>query len=338
MKDQQFEPENQIHWRMIRKEIPENCHQLFLPLYLMHPAAIKLRSYGVFMSGFSEAGSGFRITRYADFHVVIFTMGGEAVFRTGNGKETRVQPGMATLIPAGVEHDYYPTSKDPWKFFWFHLIDAPIWNFLCSMKELVTGSFGSAELLEQAMKGFVAEISSLCTDQENSKIPYFYVDSPQLRKSMTEFNLPVRNDMTEDSEIAELYAELIWRHLLRELQKLTGVTENALAESKEFDHLWEEIVQKPELSWTLPKMAAKMNMSISTFLRRVRQIYNRTPMDVVTHIRMCKAAQLLQETQLPVMTIAAKVGYVSTSNFVTVFRRNFKYTPLCYRKRNNSGG
>jgi len=38
------------------------------------------------------------------------------------------------------------------------------------------------------------------------------------------------------------------------------------------------------------------------------------------------------------MTVAAKVGYVSTSNFVTVLRRNFKYTPLCYRKLNNSGG
>lgn len=336
MKDPQFEPESQIHWEMIRKGIPQNSHRLFLPLYLSHPAAIKLRSYGIFMSGISEVGEGARITRRADFHVVIFTLGGGAVFRTGDGRETRTQPGTVTLIPAGLEHDYYPESKEPWKIFWFHLIETPVWEFLRPVKAQITGNFHSADFLEQAMKGFVAEIGSFYPDQEDSKAPYYYVDSPRLHKSMEEFGLPlVQRAVSEDSGIAELYAELIWRHLHRELRELAGGAVPVSAESRKLDGLWEEIARKPELPWTLPEMAAKMSMSVSTLLRRVRRIHDRTPLDIVAHIRMRKAAQLLRETELPVMTVATKAGYESVSSFVTVFRRNFGCTPLSYRKRGN---
>ncbi len=339
MKDQQFEPESQIHWEMIHKEIPRNSHRLFLPLYLSHPAAVKLRSYGVFMSGISEVGEGARITRRADFHVVIFTLDGGAVFRTGDGRETRTRPGTVTLIPAGLEHDYYPESKEPWKIFWFHLVETPVWEFLRPVKEQITASFHSAEFLEQAMKGFVAEIGSFYSNQEDSKAPYYYVDSPPLHTSMQEFGLPlVQRPMSEDSGIAELYAELILRHLHRELRELTGGVKPISEEARKLDALWEEIARRPELPWTLPEMAAKINLSVSTLLRRVRKIYDRTPLDMVAHIRMRKATQLLQETELPVMTVAAKAGYESVSSFVTVFRRNFGCTPLNYRKRGNGGG
>jgi len=337
MQDQQFEPERQIHWRMIRKEIPQNCRQLFLPLYLDHPTTIKLRSYGIFMGGISKVTDGFRITRTADFHVVIFTLDGEAVFQTGNGAETRVGPGMVTLIPGGLEHDYWPVPGNTWHFFWFHLVDMPIWNFLRSVKEQITGKFRAGEFLLQEMRGFVAEISAFCPDQNDREIPYFYVDSPLLHKSMTEFQLPTPHIVRKDSGIAELHAELIWRYLLRELRELAGVGESSSIESQKLDRLWEAVSQKPELPWTLPEMAAKMNMSVSSFLRFVRRIYDRTPLDIVVHIRMRKAAQLLLETELPVMTVAAQVGYKSTSCFVTVFRRNFNLTPLRYRKRNNCG-
>ena len=76
-------------------------------------------------------------------------------------------------------------------------------------------------------------------------------------------------------------------------------------------------------------------LSVSTLLRRVRKIHDHTPLDMVAHIRMRKATQLLQETELPVMTVATKSGYESVSSFVTVFRRNFGCTPLSYRKRGN---
>ncbi len=339
MMDQQFAPESQIHWEMIHKGIPLNSHRLFLPLYLSHPAAIKLRSYGVFMSGISEVGEGARITRRADFHVVIFTLAGGAVFRTGDGRETRTRPGTVTLIPAGLEHDYYPESKEPWKIFWFHLVETPVWKFLRSVKEQITGNFRSADLLEQAMKGFVTEIGSFYPDREDSKAPYYYVDAPQFHKSMQEFGLPlVERAISEDSGIAELYAELIWRYLHRELRELAGAAEVVSAESRRLDSLWEEVARRPELPWTLPEMAAKMSMSVSTLLRRVRKIHDRTPLDIVAHIRMRKATQLLLETELPVMAVAAKSGYESVSSFVTVFRRNFGCTPLGYRKRGNGGG
>ena len=58
--------------------------------------------------------------------------------------------------------------------------------------------------------------------------------------------------------------------------------------------------------------------NLSTFLREVR---------------MRRAAELLQSSELRVAEIAAQVGYENQSKFAAVFVRHFGCPPLEYRRR-----
>lgn len=53
------------------------------------------------------------------------------------------------------------------------------------------------------------------------------------------------------------------------------------------------------------------------------------------HRRMLLAAELLQETRLPVIEVANRVGYLNQSKFSAAFRREFSRTPLEYRREKN---
>ena len=47
---------------------------------------------------------------------------------------------------------------------------------------------------------------------------------------------------------------------------------------------------------------------------------------------MAKAAELLQDTTIPILAIALEVGYDNPSKFTTIFKRTYLETPLQYRK------
>ncbi|QSB08076.1 helix-turn-helix transcriptional regulator [Lysinibacillus fusiformis] len=49
--------------------------------------------------------------------------------------------------------------------------------------------------------------------------------------------------------------------------------------------------------------------------------------------RMAKAAELLQDTTIPILAIALEVGYDNPSKFTTIFKRTYLETPLQYRKK-----
>ncbi|WP_322173095.1 helix-turn-helix domain-containing protein [Acutalibacter caecimuris] len=54
--------------------------------------------------------------------------------------------------------------------------------------------------------------------------------------------------------------------------------------------------------------------------------------DYVNHIRLTKAAQMLQETRLPVGKISEEVGILNTNYFYALFKKRYGMTPSAYRK------
>ena len=58
--------------------------------------------------------------------------------------------------------------------------------------------------------------------------------------------------------------------------------------------------------------------------------------EYLTLLRMQKARELLQETQLPMYEIASKVGYESDLAFTKTFKKHTGTTPTRYRKQAGS--
>jgi CheY-like chemotaxis protein len=97
--------------------------------------------------------------------------------------------------------------------------------------------------------------------------------------------------------------------------------------------LLEHLDQTPQL--------AELARAVGTNARRLNEAFRKccgaTVFDYLYEARMQEARRLLAETALEVQTIAADLGYGSTSNFSTAFRERFGLSPRQYRKAPEPG-
>jgi transcriptional regulator GlxA family with amidase domain len=80
-------------------------------------------------------------------------------------------------------------------------------------------------------------------------------------------------------------------------------------------------------------LAEQAGMSPRTFARVYAAKSGRTPAKMVEAMRLEAACRALEETSLPLKTIAATTGYAEEQNLRRVFLRKFGVTPTQYRGR-----
>ena len=72
-------------------------------------------------------------------------------------------------------------------------------------------------------------------------------------------------------------------------------------------------------------------MSRTTFFERFKEAFGCTPNDFLKDVRIRRGAHLLLSTDLPVKTIAYRVGYASRSYFSRAFKSLMDVDPATYR-------
>lgn len=92
------------------------------------------------------------------------------------------------------------------------------------------------------------------------------------------------------------------------------------------------IVRAPEQAWTLEDIAAECNMSRATLARHFTQVGGLTPLELVTTLRMERAARLLREGNLSAAAVAEQCGYASQAAFGRLFAQHFDVAPGAYRR------
>jgi AraC-like DNA-binding protein len=88
---------------------------------------------------------------------------------------------------------------------------------------------------------------------------------------------------------------------------------------------------RPEHSFTLQGLAEVAGMSRSVFAARFAESVERSPMEFLKDVRLARAAELLTRTDLPVKTVAARVGYSSRSSFTRAFLGSHHIGPTAFR-------
>jgi AraC-like DNA-binding protein len=96
----------------------------------------------------------------------------------------------------------------------------------------------------------------------------------------------------------------------------------------------ENIQQSPATPWTVAQLAAAGGVSRTAFARRFRTLVGEPPLTYLTRWRMTIAARLLRETDLPIESVAARVGYGSPFAFGKAFKRSMGSAPGAYRRAN----
>lgn len=83
---------------------------------------------------------------------------------------------------------------------------------------------------------------------------------------------------------------------------------------------------------TLAQLAGISHLSRFHFHRLFKSAYEVTPLQYLTRLRMKKACRLLTKTKRPIPLIVSSCGFEDLSSFIRLFKKEFKKTPLAYRK------
>jgi len=80
-------------------------------------------------------------------------------------------------------------------------------------------------------------------------------------------------------------------------------------------------------------LARHLCMSRPTLYRKIAEMSNMTPSELITLIRLNNAATLLASPCHPIGDIAIKVGFTTRSGFGKAFLKRFRMTPSAYRQK-----
>lgn len=87
----------------------------------------------------------------------------------------------------------------------------------------------------------------------------------------------------------------------------------------------------PEKNWTVAGLAHELGQSRSSFAAKFHAHVGTGPMEYLHNIRMEKAAELLEtEVDMPLLTIARRVGYGAASSFSRAFKSHFGVPPRVF--------
>jgi AraC-like DNA-binding protein len=90
---------------------------------------------------------------------------------------------------------------------------------------------------------------------------------------------------------------------------------------------------EPGGSWAVEDIARQVGMSRSGFAQRFQDLTGDTPGRYLSRLRADRAAQLLRDTDDPILRIATEVGYASEQALSKAFARQYATAPGRYRRQ-----
>lgn len=216
-----------------------------------------------------------------------------------DGVRHETGPGDLLVVPWNTPHAYGAAENDPWTIYWFHAQGDLVPAFL---KEL-----GVSPQLPVAHPGGETQLLSLFEDVLGA-VEQGYAPS----------NL--------------VYAAQALGHLLaamsrecRDRQHRSGPRQNV---ARTITHMKQHLKAPLQLD----ALAAIANLGRSQYSALFKRQTGYAPIDYFIRLRMHRACQLLDTTDLGIKAIASELGYEDPLYFSRLFRSVNEMSPLAYRK------
>lgn len=122
-------------------------------------------------------------------------------------------------------------------------------------------------------------------------------------------------------------------HMLRTLAEQPG---SNLAWLKALDdsrlaRAIDHIMENPFAPHTVESLADVAHMSRSAFAQHFHEAFSNSPMSLVNHVRLERAARMLSSSSLPVEQVSRRCGFSSRSHFSNAFKKHMGLSPAQYR-------
>jgi AraC-like DNA-binding protein len=128
-----------------------------------------------------------------------------------------------------------------------------------------------------------------------------------------------------------LFAEAIRRHLEELPPGGTGWV--AALRDRHVGRALAFLHEQPANPWTVEDLARKVGLSRSALGERFNALIGAPPMQYLTRWRMLLAARRLDDSDTPIIRVAAEVGYESEAAFSRAFKRELGAPPATWRRR-----
>ncbi len=229
-----------------------------------------------------------------------------------NDRTYQVRPGMIFVTRPGELHGSCDTSFQPTELYWFQL-------------QVPQG---------RPMKGLSgAETQVLRRELESMSVRLFPASAqiqPCFERILDEHRYPSKGNRI----IARTTLYQLVLFLLRDAEAFAnGVTHPQLPSPPILRAmaLMEANLADPPL---IESLALEIGMSPSHFRARFRQETGSTPHEHLTRQRIEKAKQLLLQNRWSVTEVAFRLGYSSSQNFASAFKRQTGMAPNSFRRAN----
>lgn len=138
-----------------------------------------------------------------------------------------------------------------------------------------------------------------------------------------------KNALTEDILILKLQEIIL---LLMQTDDQPQITNTIRSLFSERTFTFKETIETYLLTpATLENLATLTNMSLSTFKREFKRIYDDTPQRYIINKRIEKVAFLLQTSDVSISSIGYDCGFSTPAHLTRVFKAKYKKTPTEYR-------
>ena len=121
-----------------------------------------------------------------------------------------------------------------------------------------------------------------------------------------------------------------------------AIVENKLPELSKYDRIFLEQMEKlmaeniSDDQFSIDRLAECLNMSRSSFYRKVKVLMGMTPVDYIKNYRLDVAARQLRE-RVQVNEVVANVGFTSPSYFAKCFKEKYGVLPRDYYASQTAG-
>lgn len=227
-----------------------------------------------------------------DFYSLHYIVSGRGYLET-KGNRFFLEEGDTFLVFPAEECFYYPDTEQPWEYVWVDFYGP------------------EAERLIR-MTDFVKERPVMEDKKENR--PYFEISGGESDRVVK-----------EEREAAKLYF-LLTCFFRQDISSRRNSRDEYMVQAKEYirNQFWRN-------GLTVPQIAAVLNVERTYLYRIFKENLGMSPQQYLKEFRMERACVLLEDTGLPIQSVACSVGYEDALYFSRVFRKAKGMSPSDYR-------